>query len=87
MPCVSTRKFIVSRFGLGPRSGALLNTRDCLRSGSLVTQMTFLRCSARSVHIGICFIFRGIRQEQHRCNGMRVLQRVHLRSAMDLPRA
>ena len=46
-------------------------------------QMSFLRCSARSVRVGICFIFRGIRQEQHRCNGMRVLRRVHLRAAMD----
>ena len=83
----SGRKMILLRFALRPRSGARLRARDCLRSGSLVTSLSFMRCSARLAPGGLFFRFPKYRQNKHRCNDRASMQRMRLQVASNSLRA
>ena len=77
----SGRKRFKLVFALRPRSGAHHRTRACLRSGSLVTNSSFLRCAARLARGGLNFRFPKYRQEKHRCDGRTAMQRMRLHPA------
>ena len=77
----SGRKRFLLRFALRPRSGARHKVSTHLRSGSLVTSLSFLRCAARLARGGLFFHFPKHRRKKHRCNDMSTMQYMRLHCA------